>query len=36
MPATIRPFQPQDQAAVATLVLGIKRDEFGIPISAKE
>lgn len=32
----IRPFHSADQAAVIPLVVGIQRDEFGIPISAAD
>ncbi len=36
MAMLIRPFAPPDRDAAIALVLGIQRDEFGIPISAEE
>ncbi|MGH7499689.1 MAG: GNAT family N-acetyltransferase [Gemmatimonadales bacterium] len=36
MPVEIRPFVPSDRDAAVTLVLGIQRDEFGIPIAAED
>jgi N-acetylglutamate synthase-like GNAT family acetyltransferase len=32
----IRPFRPTDRDAAVALVLGIQRDEFGIPITAED
>lgn len=36
METHIRPFAPADARAVQQLVLGIQRDEFGIPITLEE
>lgn len=36
MPFEIRPFAPLDRDAAVALVLGIQRDEFGIPITAED
>ena len=32
----IRPFQPEDAAAVVALIVGIQRDEFGLEITAAD
>jgi GNAT superfamily N-acetyltransferase len=36
MPAVVRPFVPEDAEPVERLVLGIQREEFGVPVTLEE
>jgi GNAT superfamily N-acetyltransferase len=36
MPAIVRPFVPEDADSVQRFVLGIQRDEFGVPVTLGE
>jgi hypothetical protein len=36
MPAIVRQFVPEDADSVQRLVLGIQREEFGVPVTLEE
>ena len=36
MPAIVRHFVPEDADSVQRLVLGIQREEFGVPVTLEE
>ena len=36
MPLSVRPFAPEDAPDVQRLVLGIQREEFGVPVTLEE